>query len=267
MRRLLAAGLLLACGASLEAAERVVSLAPSMSEIMLELGAVERLVGVLDSSERPVGLMQVPSVGHFGSLNMEVLLSLQPDLILLSAGSVPPAQQQQMADLGLPLYLSEPQDFAQLAEQLAEIGARVGRDERGRELRSQFLDGIQALRERYRRQVPLGLFYQIWHQPLYTIGGKQIISEALAVCGARNLFADLRLPAPQVSVETVLAQAPQVILGGSGAELQHWQRWPQLPAVRLGQVWPIPNRGLERPSFQMLAATEQLCELLAKAKP
>lgn len=265
MRTLLAACLLFAC-TPLLAAERVVSLAPSLTEIMLELGAEGRLVGILDGGERPTELAQLRSLGRFGSLDMETLLSVQPDLILLSAGSVSQAQQRQMADLGLELYLSEPRDLNQLAEQFAEIGARVGRGERGHELHQQFLQGMQALRVRYQRQQPLGVFYQIWHQPLYTIGGRQIISDALAVCGARNVFAELSLPAPQVSVEAVLAQAPQVILGGSGAELQHWQHWPQLPAVRLGQVWTVPDKGLERPSFQMLGATERLCAQLARAR-
>jgi ABC-type Fe3+-hydroxamate transport system substrate-binding protein len=57
-----------------------------------------------------------------------------------------------------------------------------------------------------------------------------------------------------------------VILGGSGAELEHWQNWPQLPAVRLGQVWTVPDKGLERPSFQMLGALEKLCEQLHQAR-
>lgn len=265
MRRLLAASLLLAC-MPLLAAERVVSLAPSMSEIMLELGAQTRLVGVLDGAERPAALAHLPSVGRFGSLELETLLSLEPDLLLLSPGSLPEAQLRQLADLGLPFYLGQPRSLEQLAEQFAEIGARVGRAERGRELRERFLAGMDSLRGRYRRPAPLAVFYQIWHQPLYTIGGQQLIGESLAVCGARNLFDDLRLPAPQVSIEAVLAREPQVILGGSGAELQHWQAWPQLPAVRLKQLWSVPDKGLERPSFQMLAATERLCEMLARAR-
>lgn len=266
IRRCLLATLLLA-SLPLAAAERVVSLAPSMSEIILELGARERLVGMFVDPQRSAALADVPSVGRFGSLNLEALLSLRPDLVLMSPGSLSETQRRQLQDLGLPIYLGEPHDLAQLAEQFAEIGERVGRAERGRELRQQFLGGMQALRDRYQRERPLALFYQIWHQPLYTIGRGQIIGDALTVCGARNVFDELDLPAPQINVEVVLARAPQVILGGSGAELQHWQAWPQLPAVRLGQVWSVPDKGIERPSFQMLAATAKLCELLAKARP
>jgi vitamin B12 transport system substrate-binding protein len=256
----------LALSLPLAAAERVVSLAPSMSEIMLELGAAGRLVGVLDGGERPAALKHLPSVGRYGQVELETLLALRPDLILLWPDSVPAAQREQLKSFGIPLYVGEPHDLEQLAEQFAEVGRQVGVEARGLQLRAEFRAGLGRLRQRYRREPPLPVFYQVWHEPLYTIGGRQIIGDALSVCGARNVFAELQLPAPQVNVEAVLARAPAVILAGSDAELQHWRAWPQLPAVRLGQLWMVPDKGLERPSFQMLAATERLCELLARAR-
>lgn len=265
MRRLLAA-CLVALSLPLVAAERVVSLAPSLSEIMLELGAGERLVGMLDGDQRPAALASVPSVGRYGQLDMESLLSLKPDLILLWPASVPEAQRAQLEQFGIPLYSGEPRNFAELAAQFAEVGQRIGEAERGRELAQKFLAGMQHLREQYHRPVPLPVFYQVWHEPLYTIGGQQIISEALEVCGARNIFADLTLPAPQVSVEAVLLREPVVILGGSTAELAVWKAWPQLQANRRQQLWVVPDKGLERASFQMLAATEKLCVQLDKAR-
>lgn len=264
--RLLLAACLLALGLPLAAAERVVSLAPSMSEIMLELGAGEQLVGVLDGGERPAALAGVPSVGRYGQLDMEALLSLKPDLILLWPDSVPENQREQLRRFGIALYVGEPHDLQQLAGQLAEIGARVGHARQGRELAERFRAGLQRLQQRYRREPALPVFYQIWHQPLYTVGGGQIISDALRLCGAENVFADLALPAPQVGVEAVLQRDPAVILAGSVAELDIWQAWPQLRATRRQQLWVVPDKGLERPSFHMLAATEQLCELLAKAR-
>lgn len=248
------------------AAERVVSLAPSMSEIMLELGAERRLVGLLDGGPRPAVLAGVPSVGRYGQVELEGLLALKPDLLLLWPDSVSEIQRSQLESFGVPLYVGEPHDLSQLAQQFVDIGRLVGAEVRGRLLRDQFNSRLAELRQRYRREPPLPVFYQVWHEPLYTLGGGQIVSDALGICGARNVFADLPLPAPQVNVEAVLGRAPEVILGGSEAELQRWRAWPQLPAVRRGQLWVVPNKGLERPSFQMLVATEQLCELLARAR-
>ncbi|AYC31439.1 cobalamin-binding protein [Pseudomonas cavernae] len=265
MPRLLACLLLLLAG-PLPAAERVVSLAPSLSEIMLELDSADLLVGVLDGGERPPALARLPSVGRYGQLELETLLSLKPDLLLLWPNSVPPAQQEQLKRFGIPTYVAEPQRLDELASEFAAIGRRIGRPAQGEQLAARFRQGLAELRQRYRREPPLPVFYQVWHKPLYTVGGAQIISDALQVCGARNVFADLRQPAPQVGIEAVLARDPQVILGGTRAELGIWQAWPQLSAVRLKQVWEVPDKGLERPSFQMLAATEKLCRVLAKAK-
>ena len=251
----------------LTAAERVVSLAPSLSEIMLELDAADLLVGVLDGGNRPAALAKVPSVGRVGQLEMESLLALQPTLVLLWPDSISRAQRDQLEQFSIPLLVAQPTSLEQLAAQFALIGERVGRAERGFELQKQFAEGLDQLRRRYYRGHPLAVFYQIWNRPLYTLGGRQIISDAIEVCGGRNVFADLRLPAPQVSVESVLSRNPDVILAGSGAQLAEWKAWPQLAAVRKGQLWEVPDKGLERPSFQMLGAIGKLCEVMGRAAP
>lgn len=250
----------------LPAAERVISLAPSLSEIMLDLGAGDRLVGVLEGEQQPAGVAHLPTVGRYGQLEFERLLQIAPDLILIAPGSVPPAQQAQLQRFDIPLLVIEPARLDLLGDAFVQIGQRVGRAEQGERLAAEFRERLAALRQRYRRERPLAVFYQIWHQPLYTIGGEQLIGDALQVCGARNLFAELPQPAPQVSVEAVLARDPDIILGGSNAELSAWQAWPQLHAVRQGQVWTVPDKGLERPSLQMLGAIEQLCERMAGAR-
>lgn len=247
------------------AAERVISLAPSLSEIMLELDAGDLLVGVIDGGERPAALEGVPSVGRIGQLEMEGLLGLQPTLVLLWPDSISRAQRDQLSQFGVPVLIAQPTSLAQLAEQFAVIGQRVGRGEQGRELQRQFEQGLEQLRERYRREPPLDVFYQIWNRPLYTLGGPQVIGEAIEICGGQNIFADIQLPAPQVSVESVLARNPDVILAGSGAQLADWSAWPQLKAVRKGQLWEVPDKGLERPSFQMLKAIRKLCDVMEQA--
>lgn len=258
--------LLLMASPVISATERVVSLAPSLSEIMLELDAADMLVGVLDGGERPDSLAHIASVGRIGQLEMESMLALQPTLVLLWPDSISRAQQDQIVRFGIPVLVVEPESLAQLAAQFALIGQRIGREEQGNRLEARFEEGLERLRHQFRRERPLSVFYQIWNRPLYTLGGRQIISEAIEVCGGRNVFADLEVPAPQVSVESVLSRDPDVILAGSGAQLAEWKNWPQLEAVRKGQLWEVPDKGLERPSFQMLGAIGKLCEVLGKAE-
>lgn len=251
--------LLLALSAQALAAERVVSLAPSLSEIIAELGAADMLVGVLDGGDRPTALAHVPSVGHYGQLDMERLLSLRPDLILLWPGSVGPAQREQLQRLNIPVYVAEPHSLEQLTTQVQAIAEQLGRAEAGRQLAAHLRQRLAELRQRYRRTEPLRVFYQVWNQPLYTVGGGQIISDALSVCGARNVFDDLKLPAPQVSIESVLQRDPEMILVGDQAQKEAWKVWPAMAErVRL-----VPDKGLERPSGQMLEAVGRLCQVIA----
>lgn len=245
---------------------RVVTTAPSLSDIMIELGAAEQVVGILDGGPRPPELADVPSLGRQGQLNLEALLALQPDLILLWPDGLGPALHARLRELGIPLIETQPHSLSELATQLAVIGRAVGRAEAGERLAHTMRAEIAELRTRYARAEPLTVFYQVWDRPLYTLGGRQIISDALRLCGARNVFEDLSLPAPQVSVEAVLARDPQVILVGDAHLATDWQRWSHLRAVQAQQVWAVPDSRLVRPSFQMLAATRQLCAQLARAR-
>jgi len=263
MMRYWLAVLLLAFSAQALALQRVVSLAPSLSEIVVELGAADLLVGVLDGGERPAVLAEVPSVGHYGQLNMERLLSLKPDLILLWPGSVGPAQREQLQRLNIPVYVAEPHSLEQLTTQVQAIAEQLGRADAGRQLAAQLRLRLAELRQRYQRAEPLRVFYQVWNQPLYTVGGGQIISDALSVCGARNVFDDLKLPAPQVSIESVLQRNPEVILAGDQPQLDAWKAWPQVTAVAQGRLLLVPDKGLERPSGQMVEAVAELCALIA----
>ncbi|MFW6752272.1 cobalamin-binding protein [Pseudomonas glycinae] len=263
MRRLWLAVLLLAVSAEALAALRVVSLAPSLSEIVVELDSADLLVGVLDAGERPSAIKDVPSVGRYGQLDMERLLSLKPDLLLLWPGSVGPAQRDQLKRLNIPTFVAEPHSLEQLTAQIEGIAIQLGRPERGIARASELRQKLDKLRQRYRREVPLRVFYQVWDKPLYTVGGGQIISDALEVCGARNVFADLSLPAPQVSIEAVLQRDPEVILAGDQLQLDAWNAWPQVAAVKHGQLLLVTDKGLERPSGQMIEATAKLCQLIA----
>ena len=115
------------------------------------------------------------------------------------------------------------------------------------------------------------VFYEVWNEPLYTIGGGHLISEAIAVCGGENVFASLTIPAPSVTVEAVIAAAPDVIVGGDDAGkrppwLDDWQRWPSIPAVRDGNLYGAAGDLLHRPGPRFIDGVAALCaDLRARA--
>lgn len=251
-----------------QAAERVISLAPSLNEIMLELDAADLLVGIIDGGIAvPQQIDHLPRLGRSGQVEMEQLLSLRPDLILLWPDSIGSAQREQLRRLGIAMHEMNPRRLDDLANEVETLGELIGRSKQAQLRVAEFRQRLATLRAGHRRERPLKVFFQVWDRPLYTVGGGQFISDALRTCGAENVFADMPLPAPQVSLESVLLRAPEVILVAEPSLGEAWQRWPQIPAVRLEQVWTIPDEGLQRPSLQLLDATESLCDLLRDARP
>lgn len=241
------------------AAERVISLAPSLTEMMQDLHAEQRLVGVLDSGVWSKETVAIAKVGSLGHLNIERMLQLQPDLLLYWPGSISLDQLQHLERLQVPLYKAQAQTMQALAQQFTDIGALVGAAERGQQLTAQAMQQLAALEQRYARAQPVRVFYQLWDKPMYTLGGEQIVTDALRYCGAENVFAGLPLLAPQVSMESVLAAQPDLVL------LTHAQLRDSWPAAVKLRMLTVPDDGLERPSWQMFAALAMLCQAIEEA--
>lgn len=159
---------------------------PSLSEIVVELDSADLLVGVLDAGERPAAIADVPSVGRYGQLDMERLLSLKPDLLLLWPGSVGAGQRDQLKRLNIPTFVAEPHTLTQLAAQIEAIAEQLGRPERGAQRAAELRKQLDDLRQRYRRDVPLRVFYQVWDKPLYTVGAGRSSAMRLR-CAARAM--------------------------------------------------------------------------------
>jgi len=116
------------------------------------------------------------------------------------------------------------------------------------------------------------VFYEIWDAPLYTIGGDHLITQAIAVCGGENVFANLSLPAPAVDTEAVLAAAPDAIIAGSDrgarpAWLDAWRRWKELPAVAHDRLFAVDADLLHRPGPRFVDGVALLCRAIDRARP
>lgn len=239
-----------------QAAERVVSLAPSLTEMMADLGAGEQLVGRLEDGRTDLPLREVPVLGLAGRLDMERLLAAEPDWVLYWPGSIDSRQLRQLEQQGIRVFHAAARTLPEMIDQYRQLGRVLGVEERAESLTDELEERLQTLRETYAERQQLRVFYQLWDKPMYTLGGSQIVSDALSYCGATNIFSDLELPAPQVNLEMVLARQPDLVLL-TRSELQ--DSWPQglrLPALE------VPDDGLDRPSAQMLTALELLCEAL-----
>jgi iron complex transport system substrate-binding protein len=245
-------------------AERIVALSPHIVENAFSAGAGDKLVGAVSYSDYPDAAADIPRVGSHQAWSLESVVALRPDLVLLWGSGNGLDAVVHLEQLGIPVYVSEPRQLADIPRSIRAIGRLAGTTAVSELEAARIEDGIEALASGYSSRPPVRVFYQIWHDPLQTINGEHLISKVIALCGGRNVFAAERPLAPRVSLESVLQADPEVILASGMGEarpdwLDAWQDYPDLRAVRLrGLLFVDPNL-LQRPTARVLRGARSVC--------
>jgi len=253
------------------AAQRIVSLAPHLTEMVYAAGAGSHLVAVVEYSDYPPAARQLPRIGDSFRIDYERLAGLQPDLILAWQSGNPAAVITRLRELGYRVEAFMPRQLDDVADHLQRIGDLAGTSVQGNEAADDFRGRLQFLRARYRDAQPVSVFYQVSAQPLMTVNDEHFIGQVMKLCGGRNIFADSPQLVPVVSLEAVLDREPAVILAGAGADdddagLGQWERWSALPAVSYDQLYAVPADFLSRAGPRLLAGAEAVCSALDAAR-
>jgi iron complex transport system substrate-binding protein len=259
-------------GAKVELAQparRIVSLAPHLTEQLFAIGAGERIVGTTDFADYPPAAREVPRVARAHSVDLERIAALKPDLIVTWGSGFPPAVTDAIRRLGVPVFVSEPATLTDIASSMARLGELTSTPGDG--AATEFRQRVDALRKRYSERPQVSVFYQVWSTPLMTLSGRHVVSEAIRLCGGRNVFADLAPIAPQVSKEAVLAANPEVIVTAepdarpSGA-LNGWRRFGGLSAATLGALVTLDADRINRHGPRMPDEIAVLCEAIDRVR-
>lgn len=251
---------------------RIVSLSPGATEMLFSAGAGAQLIATSEYSDEPPAARAVPRIGDAADVDLERVVSLRPDVVVASPALGNPAQRGKISALGIPVYDQQVVRLADLPASLRRLGALAGTQPAADQAASALESRLEALERTYARSGsahPPTVLLQVWNRPIYTIGGQHLMSDALALCGARNAFADLTEPSPLIDVETVIARNPDIILvasppGEGAAWAADWRRYPSLAAVRNGRVVVFEDQALSRLGPSVLSATENLCRTLAR---
>lgn len=250
-------------------ARRIVSLAPHLTELVYSLGAGDRLVGTVAHSDFPEAARELPRVGDAFRLDFERIAVLRPDLVLAWEGGNPAALVSRLQRLGFRVERFATREPEDVALNLKRLGALTGRGEVAAEVAGAYLEGLEALRVEHLHRPRLAVFYQVAHEPLYTVGGGHYISRLLELCGGRNVFAALTQLAPVVSLEAILDADPELIVAGARdlEELRRqWSAWPGLAAVRWGNLAVVDPDLTGRASTRLLAGAVALCAAVDAAR-
>jgi iron complex transport system substrate-binding protein len=251
-------------------AMRIVSLAPHATELLYAVGAGARIVGVIATSDFPPLAKTLPRVGDATALDFERILEERPDLVVTWPYTAP-AQVAALRARGVAVFTTDPKTIDGIADDLDRLGTLVGNEAQARAIAEAFRARLARIRADHLHARRIRVFYQIWNAPLYTVGGGHLITRALDVCGADNVFAALRLAAPSVSIEAVLAAEPDAIIAGADggvrpAWLDDWQRFPALPAVAHGSVYSVNGDLLHRAGPRFVDGVAELCAAIDRAR-
>ena len=194
-------------------AQRIISLAPNLTEILFFIGAGDRVVGTVDHSDYPPAALQVPRVGSHSRFDFETILRLQPDLILAWESGNPAALVTRLEQLGLTVYRAEPATLALIASTLVRIGKLTGNDKTANRLAGQFLEEAESIRKTFHRKKLIRVFYQVWHNPLITLNGDHLVSRLLEDCGAQQCIRRIcRTSPPRYPESQLSAVTPRPLL-------------------------------------------------------
>lgn len=252
-------------------AQRIISLAPNVTESLFAAGAGNKIVGAVSYSDYPEEAKKIPRVGGYPSIDLEKIVSLKPDLVIAWASGNSFKQVEKLISLGLTVFMSEPRYPEDIAKTIQRFGILAGTSDFASKSYEKFIRHYQSLKERYSNKEKVKVFYQIWNTPLMTISGEHLISDIITLCGGENVFSDLKVLTPQISLEYVLATKAEVIVsGGMGKArpewLDDWKSWPALPAVKDKHLYFVDPALMQRVGPRILRGADKLCEILDKAR-
>lgn len=252
-------------------ARRIVSLAPHVTENLFAAGAGGQVVGTVDYSDYPEAAKKIARVGGYSRLDLEAVAALRPDLIIAWESGNAPGHVAKLRSLGIPVFISQPNRIEDVAELLEKFGQLAGTSAVANGAATRFRARLAEIRKQYSGQPRVPTFYQIWKQPLMSVGRQQIISDVISLCGGSNVFGQVEQMAPKVSEEAVLAANPEAIIasgmGDSRPEwLDDWKRWKQITAVARDNLFFVPPELIQRHTPRILEGAARLCEHLETAR-
>ena len=252
-------------------AQRVVSLAPHLTEMAFAVGGGDAVKAVIRYSDYPAAARALPIAGDAFALDFEAIARLKPDLVLVWSSGLNERHRARLRALGLSIFESEIRHASAIPDTLRRLGTMLGHADEGRAAGEQFERDWQALRERQVGKTPVRVFWQLWQDPLMTINHEHLIGEAVEACGGVNVFGTLPLLTPTVSWEAAVAADPQVI-ASSGREADahrdfaKWQRFKQVSAVRHKQFAFVDGDLIGRMGPRFVQGAAALCDAIDRAR-
>lgn len=254
-------------------ATRIVALSPHIVENLFSAGAGQHIVAAVAFSDHPESAKAIPQLGNAGSVGLEAIVSVDPDLVVVwGSGDQNSAMLvRRLEQLSIPVYVDEPRKLEDVARSIVDLGKLAGTEKEALSVSEGYLEALRAARQRYQNTALVRVFYQIWDSPLQTLNGDHMISDMIALCGGSNIFADSSVLAPQISVESVLHRNPDLVFASATTELAQrwltsWKKWSGLKAAEQDALHMLKPDWMSRQTVRLLFGLQEMCESIDSAR-
>ena len=249
---------------------RVITLSPHLAEMLFNLGALNTLVGVSAYTDFPEELENLPNIGDAFVLDIEKITILEPDIILAWESGTPRNIVDELVNLGFKVKIIKSKTLEDIASSILLLGDVVGKKNEAKKIANEFKTSIKYLKDTFQKKKKLKVFFQIDEKPIFTIGGSHFISELINICGGINIFSDVKQTAPSISEESVVSRDPEVIfsrdLASNKMKLKIWEKFDNMSAIKLDNLFYLNARELERPTSGLVNAGKEICSKLEQAR-
>jgi iron complex transport system substrate-binding protein len=248
---------------------RIIALAPSITEIIYDLGQEKRLVGVTQYSTYPAAAESLPRVGSYVRLDIEKIVALKPDICLAIKDGNPKHIVDKIVGLGIPVYVINPRNLQQIMDTISRLGSLLNAEKAAAEL----VSGMEKRIEQVRTRVKTGrhkprVFFQIDAEPLFSAGTNTFIHELIELAGGVNTAAG-EVAYPRYSWEDIIVLQPEIVLissmaGGLTPEylIQSWKKWRLLEAVKNDRIFVVDAELFDRPTPRLVDGLEIIAAIL-----
>lgn len=247
--------------------DRVVSLAPNLTEIVFAVGAGKRLVGRTSYCDYPPEAKAIPEVGDTLHPSLETIIALKPQVVLVSTASQLEVFTNQLQSQNIAVYVTDPHDLEGVFRSIQQIGEIVGEQDQANQLVQKLRERTNAVEQAVKQKPPVRVFYQVSGEPLYTAGHDSFVTDLMRRAGGASVTADVPGAWPKYSNESALAARPEAIIlptGGSmgAANANVAEALRQSPAALQGRVYKINDDHLARPGPRSVDGLEEMAHAL-----
>jgi len=245
--------------------ERIVSLAPGITEILYALSLEDKIVGVTSFCNWPPAARQKQQIGGFINPSIEQIVSLKPDLIIATADGNRQDTVRQLERIGLTVYVTNPSDTSGILRSILHLGEITARKKAAATLVLQLQKRISNVEAQIRHKSKPRVFFQIGLEPLITVGSKTLINEVIERAGGINMASSDTARYPRYSPEGIMAGSPDIILFAPMANdkefiavKKFWRQFAGVPAVKNNMIYPIDTDLIGRASPRIVNAIETM---------